>query len=271
MCACLASAVSPVVGSAAEAVFSFASYDRTLKSYVDDSGLVNYRGLKADSRDLDRFLGELAGFDVSSYDRGASVDQIAFWINAYNACTLKAIVDHFPIKPSIVRSFRYPQNSIRQIAGVWDRLTFTVMGRQVTLDEIEHDTLRKRFNEPRIHMALVCAAMGCPPLRNQPFQGSQLAAQLDDQTRRFLGDPGKFRIDRTESAVYLSPIFKWFGADFVKTYGPPAPFPHLGEVDSAVLAFIGRYVSLPEREFLERSEYAIQYLDYDWSLNEKKE
>ena len=141
---------------------------------------------------------------------------IAFWINAYNSLTLVAIIDHYPIKPTVVRSLVVPQNSILQIPGVWTKLKFPMMGGEVTLDSIEHENLRPNFNEPRIHMALVCAAMGCPRLLNRPYDAHELDSQLDNQTMIFLSNPKKFRIDKESNSVYLSSIFKWFGEDFVR-------------------------------------------------------
>ena len=136
----------------------------------------------------------------------------------------------------------YPKNSIRQISGVWDRLKFTVVGEKMTLEHIEHKILRVRFNEPRIHMALVCAAMGCPPPRNEPYVGDRLDQQLDDQTHRFLGNRDNFRIDRKENVVHLSSIFKWFAEDFVETYAPARNLGRHDEEVSAVLNFIARYL-----------------------------
>ena len=194
---------------------------------------------------------------------------MAFWINVYNALTLKAIVDHYPIQSSFLKSFVYPRNSIRQIPGVWDKLTFSVMGRDMTLDEIEHRVLRARFNEPRIHMALVCAAKGCPPLRNEQYTAAKLERQLDDQTNRFLSNAKKFRIDRENKTVYLSPIFDWFGDDFIKTYRANRAFQGYSAKERAVLNFVSRYLGDPDRMYLEKGGYSLSYLPYDWSLNEK--
>jgi hypothetical protein len=182
---------------------------------------------------------------------------------------LKAIIDHYPIKASFWRSLKFPRNSIRQIPGVWTDLKFPVMGQRMTLDEIEHGILRQKFNEPRIHMALVCAAMGCPPLRSEPYVGDKLNDQLNDQARRFLADPKKFKIDRNEGQVALSPIFKWFGEDFIRTYGTNAGFSRFQPKERAVLNFIQNYLSAADQEYLFKGDYAISYLGYDWSLNER--
>jgi hypothetical protein len=142
------------------------------------------------------------------------------------------------------------------------------MGRKLTLDEIEHEILRKQFKEPRIHMALVCAAMGCPQLRNVPYIGDTLDVQLTDQTRRLLQNSLKFRIDRGEGRVYLSSIFKWFGEDFVKTYSANGKFNRQSEIEGAVLNFVSQHLEEADRRYLATGAYSIKYLDYDWSLNE---
>jgi hypothetical protein len=240
-----------------------------LKTYVNQQGMVNYRGLKSNRGKLVSFAAAIDALSPDVYRKWSEKEKIAFWINAYNALTLKAIIDHYPIKAGFFKALAYPRNSIRQIPGVWDKLRFSVMGREMTLDEIEHATLRKEFNEPRIHLALVCAAMGCPPLRNEPYAGEKLDQQLDDQARHFLANPRKFAINPSQGKVYLSPIFKWFGGDFVKTYGTDKEFAGFSPAERAVLNFIVKYVNERDREFLLRGAYSISYLDYDWSLNEQ--
>lgn len=250
--------------------FGYCDFGALLQAYVDDEGMVKYGALEADRAKLDAFAGAIGSLDPAVFDTWADNEKIVFWINAYNGLTLKAIIDHYPIKPSFIASLRFPKNSIRQIPGVWEKLKFRVMGREMTLDEIEHANLRRNFNEPRIHMALVCAAMGCPPLRNEPYANDRLDSQLDDQTRRFLSDPLKFRIDREGGRVYLSSIFKWFGGDFVKTHGVDDAFAKHSRADRAVLNFISRYLDEADSGYLSTREYAIEYLDYDWSLNEQE-
>jgi len=277
MVACALAAVTPDVFAASEngkggadrSPFSYEDYGRVLQKYVDKNGLVAYTQLKANQDDLKSYLKRVADLDRAEYNKWGDNDRIAFWVNAYNGITLKAIVDHYPIKSSWWTSRFYPKNSIRQIDGVWDALKWDVMGSRMTLDGIEHETLRKHFNEPRIHMALVCAAMSCPELRNEPYVGFRFDKQLKDQTRQFLEKPKNFRIDRRSKRVYLSSIFKWFGEDFVKTYGPKSGFEHLDENERAVLNFISRHLSKANREYLTGAKVKVSYLDYDWSLNEK--
>ncbi len=251
-------------------VFEYDSYAKVLERYVNNRGLVDYRALKNNRGNLDMFVGTLASFTRDAYSRMDTEEQIAFWINAYNGLTLRLIVDHYPIQPGLFRRFIYPDNSIRQIPGAWDTKTFAVMGEAMTLDHIEHEILRRHFYEPRIHFALVCASLGCAELARKPYRGNSLDSILDAQTRVFLANPDKFRIDRASDAVYLSRYFDWYGEDFIKGYLPNAGFAGFGKAEQASLSFIAGYLSEEQAEYLRTGNYRIEYLDYDWSLNEQK-
>lgn len=256
--------------TAAVQAFSYGDYGSVLAAFVDTQGMVDYQALHAHRQGLDTFAAALGPLLPSTYSGWSEKDQIAFWINVYNALTLEAIIEHYPIQASLFRSVLFPQNSIRQIPGVWTKLQFEVLGKKVTLDQIEHQILRKEFNESRIHMALVCAGKGCPPLRNEPYTGDRLDEQFADQTKKFLSQADKFRIDRTRGRVYLSPIFSWFGGDFVKTYGgeeKPKAGPSAEE--KAVLNFIAAHLEANDRDYLDTANYNVVYLDYNWSLNEQ--
>jgi hypothetical protein len=249
--------------------FEYADYAAVLAKYDDANGLIDYKKLKAHPDKLDGFLSAMTSLDPKTYDRWGSEAKIAFWLNAYNALTLKVIIDHYPIHPTLFGALLYPKNSIRQIPGVWDKIQFDVMKKKVTLGEIEDEVLRKQFNEPRIHMALVCASLGCPILRNEPYVGDKLSAQLDDQSRRFLANPGKFSIDREKEKVWLSPIFKWFGTDFIQKYGNDKIRSGSSDAEKAVLNFVSGYISREDGDFIRNADFKIGYLDYDWSLNEQ--
>jgi hypothetical protein len=172
---------------------------------------------------------------------------MAFLINAYNAYTLQLIIDHHPVK------------SIKDIGsffkGPWDQPVVRLFGRTLTLNNLEHDIIRVDYQEPRIHFALVCAARGCPPLRNEAYLADRLEEQLDDQVRRFLATPDKNRVDASRRTVYLSPIFKWYGADFEKQHG-------------SVLAALQPYWPKASASVLAQGGFKIRYTDYDWSLNQ---
>ncbi len=215
---------------------------------------MRYAALKANPTGLDAFLASLAQGSQADLTKLNEADRVAFWINAYNAITLKTITTNYPIHASGFSALRYRASSIRQISGAWTNRDWTVLGKKMSLDDIEHETLRKQFHEPRIHMALVCAALGCPPLRNEPYEGARLGEQLDDQARRYLASPAGLRLDPGRGKVTVSSIFKWFASDFEPTGG--------------VRAFLARYAPEGPRAALADEGAKITYLDYDWTLNE---
>jgi hypothetical protein len=187
---------------------------------------------------------------------------MAFWINAYNLLTLRAIVDHYPIRGS--RFSLGPRNSIRQIDGVWTTLRWRVAGRDVTLDEIEHGMLRPEFGDARVHMALNCASKGCPPLRSEPYTATDLDRQLDDAARRYLATPAGSRV--IDGRLLVSRIFDWYGDDFIKQYA--AMHPGAGrETDRAIRGFVQQY-GPPAAAAAAKAGSTIRFLDYDWSLND---
>jgi len=248
---------------------AYDEYTAVLSRFVDDNGLVDYAGLRKERAPLDVFVDRLAREDRSVYDGWPAAEKIAWWINAYNGLTLRAVIDHYPIKGGVAPGADYPQNSIRRIPGVWDKLEFDVMGTKMTLDHIEHKILRAEFEEPRVHAALVCAAVSCPPLRREPFTGAGLDDQLEDQVRRFLARGGSFRIDREKNAVHLSSIFDWFGVDFAGFAGAVPVAGGLGAKEKAVLGFVASYLEGADRDYIASGEYTVAYTPYDWTLNER--
>lgn len=265
----LLSAVTIVAEENSEIAF-YEQYNRVLHNYVDTEGLVRYKALKENRQNLDTFVKQMATLSPQEFDTWSEQRKIAFWNNAYNALTLKAIIDHYPIQSSFVGSFTYPKNSIRQIPGVWKKLEHTVMGQKMTLDHIEHGILRKEFKEPRIHVALVCAAISCPPLRNEAFVTDSLDDQLKDQTKKFLARQSNFRVDMNKKAVFVSAIFDWFKDDFVTIYGDGKEIPGLNAAESAVIFFISTYHP-QHKDFLLAGNYSLSFSEYDWTLNEKNE
>jgi len=231
-----------------------------LKRYVADDR-VDYKGLKVDIHALDRYLDSTDGVSEAVFNAWAASERLAFLINLYNAATLKLILDHYPI------------TSIKKIGnffkGPWDQPVVRLFGETITLDNLEHDIIRKEYNEPRIHMALVCAAKGCPPLRREAYVAEKLDAQLEGQSRRFLASPAGLRIDRGRKVAYFSSIFKWYGKDFVEAYLPSSAFTGLDKTERAVANFCSRYLPESDRDYLKAGGYSVKYLDYDWSLNAK--
>ncbi|NEZ55779.1 DUF547 domain-containing protein [Adonisia turfae] len=230
-------------------------YDDVLSTYVDDSGWVNYADLQQSRQALDTFNNGLATVDDATLSSWSEEEQIAFWINAYNSLTLKSIVDQTPLKPSI-----------KDITGVWRLRKHPINEKEKTLNNIEHDVLRVDFDEPRLHAAIVCAAISCPPLRNEAFTGENLDAQLDEQVEQWLARPDGLKIDKAAGEVKVSKIFSWFGGDWIPSYGVDSGFTGSKE-ERAVLNFISQYVSDEDRAYLEAGDYQVSYFDYDWTLN----
>lgn len=234
------------------ATFDHSAFSALLAEVVDERGFVDYGVLAADPAPLDRYLGRLAATDPSAL---SDADRLAFWLNVYNAYTLKLIVDNYPIDSihDVVSGAFIPLvNTPFKVEFV------TVGGETMTLDGVEHGTIREEFDEPRIHFALVCAARSCPPLRAEAYVGDRLDAQLDDQARRFLTNPAKNRIPADDETIRLSKIFDWFGGDF-------------GDDDAARQAFLAPYFDGDVRDRLARGAFDVEFLSYDWSLNDTSE
>jgi hypothetical protein len=193
--------------------------------------------LKAAPVPLKTYLAEAGAVPETEFNSWDKTKQLAFLINLYNAATLQLIVDHYPVE------------SIKDIGGFfkgpWDQPAVPMFGKTITLNTLEHKIIRPNYHDPRVHMALVCAAKGCPILRNEAYTADQLDAQLDDQSRHYLATPAGLVIDREKGTASVSSIFKWYGDDF-----------------ESVPAFLETY-SGDSVEGLK-----IKYLSYDWSLNE---
>ena len=200
-----------------------------LQRHVDGNGRVDYGGFAREQAALDRYLATLA--ERTPEDDWTREERLAYWINAYNAYTIKLILDHQPVQ------------SIRDIDQPWERKWITLGGKSYSLNNIEHDIIRQRFNEPRVHFALVCAAKSCPPLPNEAFTAQNLNTLLQQRTRRFINDE-RFNVTQ-EAVVRVSPLFDWYGEDF-------------GEVREYLNDYLA--TDIPEGK-------EISFLDYDWSLN----
>ncbi len=218
------------------------SYRKLLKKYVKNGG-VDYRGFKNEERVLDRYLGVLEKTvlqDLSPSDR------LAFYINVYNAWTIKLILSAYPNLDSIKdlgNLFRSP----------WSKRIVTIDDGIFTLDEIEHEILRPLFNDPRVHFALSCTAKSCPPLKSEPFEGNIIDRQLDEATSSFLNDRHNNYLEGR--ILWVSRIFKWFPEDF----------------GGDIIGFFIKYATGDFRNRLieEKGGIKIKYLAYDWSLNDQ--
>lgn len=214
--------------------------------YTDHASTVNYQSLKTDRPKLNKYLQSLSAVSEKDFKKFSKNQQMAFLINAYNAFTLQLILDHMPIA------------SIKKIGGwfksPWKMEFIDLLGGKRHLDWIEHETLRKNYNEPRIHFAVNCASIGCPRLRNEAFTADQLEAQLDEQTRDFLKDKTRNRIEG--GTLFVSKIFQWFDEDFTKDGSTVQKF---------VLPYMVADAKL--RQQLEKGDLKLKYTDYDWDLN----
>ncbi len=213
-----------------------------LKTHVTD-GRVDYDGFKQDEARLDQYLAVLSTTDPQALSRR---HQFAFYINAYNAFTIKLILTRYP-----------GINSIKEISSFfsnpWSKKFIPLNGFTVSLDHIEHDILRPRFKDPRVHFAINCAAKSCPPLSGTPYEGDTLETRLDERARQFINDPKNTFLKG--STLFISRIFKWFEDDFS---GNPQ-------------GFIRQYADAPLKQALkeasDRGEIHLEYLHYDWTLN----
>ena len=223
--------------------FDHSAFDSLVREFVDEAGLVDYQGLQGRANDLNSYIRTIrqAPFEAMSRD-----GKLALLINAYNAFTLRLILDHYPL------------DSIRDIPSDerWDAVRWNVAGKTYSLNQIEHEEIRPKFAEPRIHFALVCAAIGCPKLRNEAFEPERLEAQLEDQTRYVHTHERWFSFDEQSNVARLTSLYNWYGGDFVQEAG-------------SVLEFAAQYSSPLRRTLDEEEDVTIDWLDYDWSLNEQ--
>ncbi len=229
--------------------FDFSDWDVLVKKYVAPQtsegvrfNAVDYAGLKNDAV-FSGLVSRLVSYHPESLKSRKA--KLSFWINVYNILAAKMITDHYPLE------------SIKDVGNffkpVWKRTAGSVGGVERTLNDIEHEILRK-MNEPRIHVAIVCASISCPDLRPETYTAEKLDEQLHDQMEKFLQSGTKgMRLDEKKNRVYLSSIFKWFAEDFASRGG--------------VLNFIAQYVSAEDRKVLADAKIKISYLHYNWKIN----
>ncbi|WP_345049866.1 DUF547 domain-containing protein [Hymenobacter glaciei] len=221
-----------------------AGWNTIVKQYVNQQGLVNYRGLRTDSLALNAYIQDLGSHMPSK--SWTDNDRLAYWINAYNAYTVQLIVRNYPVK------------SIKDLGGdkifvntPWDKHFIHLGGQAYSLNDIEHRIIRKQFKDNRIHLALVCAAMSCPRLRNEAYTGPSLTAQLDDQGRDFLNNPAKNKLTPIDKPQ-VSAIFSFYPKDFTKNGS------------KSVQEFVNRYATTKINP-----SATLRYLTYNWALNEQ--
>ena len=260
----LAFALATVVPRAQESAVETRrrNLDQVLDLYVRD-GYVYYRALRQERRLLDAYLNGVA---TASTDSASRDEQLAFWLNAYNALALRTVIDHTPIPQ---RSREYPPGSIRQIPGAFERLTHRVAGRTVTLDQIEQ-TILPAFKDPRVYFALGRGAVGSGRLRSEAFTAAGLERQLTEVANECVTHAQCVAIDRAQNKVLVSSIFSWREKEFSAAYADKAApaFSSRSPIERAVLAFVEPKLLTTERDFLATNEFRVEYAPFDWSLND---
>jgi len=219
-----------------------------LKESVKD-GLVNYKAIKKQPEALNSYIDLLSKVDEATFNKWSKDEQLAYLINIYNAVTIKLVADNYPVK------------SIKDIdkegEGPWKLKVVNLFSGKISLDSLEHEIIRKDYNEPRIHFALVCAAIGCPKIPNKSFIASKLDQQLDERARLFLSEKDINFIDKDQKVIYLSPIFDWFMDDFKRN-------------SNSVISYIQNYFPRSDIQNIDLSRFKIKYTEYDWGLNDIK-
>lgn len=223
-------------------------FDTILRKYVNGD-YFDYGKLKEnteDSRRFDRFLAWQGQADLSAMSHP---EQIAFYINAYNACCIKGILDHYPVKT--------PQD----IAGFFDQLKFEVAGESLTINQIESDRLIAKYRDMRAHFAIVCSDRSCLPLKPGAYNGGELDAALEGTAKRFVASPKHFRVDRDKKVVYVSKIFDWHGKNFLDDEKRAV-------TENRPELYLRPWLDEEARQLLESGEYRLEFIDWDWTLNE---
>ncbi len=215
-------------------------WDAQLGAYVNDAGFVDYEGWRKDTARLEAYL-DLVRAHHPNKEHWTPDERLAYWINAYNAFTVELILDHWP-----VTGIKDIKDGTSFINSVWDIKFIEIEGHSYDLNNIEHGFIRPKFEDQRIHMAVNCASVSCPQLRNEAFVAERLSAQLDDQSERFFAS---FRNEVSADPPKVSSIFKWYAPDF--EWG-----------GSTLRAFVEKYSGTSIDPGAE-----LQYLDYDWSIN----
>ena len=239
---------------------SHSRWDSILKKYVVKQGAstkVKYLELQKDRTGLEAYLKEVQAVKLTEYKAWTESQKLAFLFNSYNALTVDLILKNTsPQKP--LQSIKDIGNLIR---NTWKIKFFTFLGESSHLDHIEQEIARPQFDEPRMHFAFNCAAIGCPNLIDQAFVSERLNQQLDQATKDFLSDTSRNRLSKDGKTIELSQIFNWYGEDFEKS----KKFKSLNN-------FLATYMALPEKTAIQvrSGDIKLKYLDYDWSLNKAK-
>jgi hypothetical protein len=238
------------------------NFDQLLDLYVR-GGDVYYRAIKSEWAKLDGYVSQLA---TASVEKAPRDEQIAFWLNAYDALVLRTVIDHYPIQG---RSSEYPARSIRQIPGAFERLTHRVAGRTLTLDQIEQSIL-SGFHDPRLFFAIGRGAVGSGRLRSEAFTAARLEEQLAEVAAECVSRAQCISIDRENGKVGLSAIFSWREKEFAAAYADKAPaaFAARSPIERAAIAFVMPKLLGIEKEYIAKNTFQVAYTPFDWTLND---
>ena len=251
---------------------SHAAWNALLKKHVvlidgGKASRVSYAAFQQERAALKDYLGTLSRVTQAEFDGWSKAQQIAFLINAYNAFTIEKVLTRYPDIKSIWDFGKVFGNPFK------DRF-FTLLGRESSLDRLEHETLRKpgAYGEPRVHFAVNCASIGCPMVREEAYVAARLDAQLEDQTRRFLSDRTRNRYDAESGRLEVSKLFDWYPEDWSSGYrgyeGKGAPIRSREQFLSGYAALLA---DAPDsRRRIQEQRATIRFLDYDWALNDAK-
>ncbi len=228
------------------------AWNEILKNYVVPgkiSTLFKYKALKANVSLLNSYLKHLESVSDSDFQKFNKKQKLSFWINAYNAYTVKLIINHYPLKS--IKDIKGEGGFLGVGASPWKIKFIKLLGKMLSLDNVEHDIIRKDFDEPRIHFAVNCASMGCPSLSNKAFSAKDLDKHLEDVSNAFINNLQKNKFDLKSKTFYASKIFKWYGSDFNKKFGS-----------------YKKFIKTLRPELSDLEQFKVIWNNYGWNLNE---
>ncbi len=240
-----------------------AAFDAVLAAHVQD-GWVDYAALKASPKALDTWLGQVAKVSQSELSEWSKNHQIAFYINAYNGHALRIVRDRYPIRG---KNSEFPESSIQQIPDVW-KLPIDIAGETLNLDKVEKEIVLGELGTYKAHFGFVCASVGCPALKNEAFHGGTLDRELNLAAQVFLRSPQGAQVDRKAKKLRVSQLFNWYAADFAHLRGTAATVQQVFAERAPIIEFVGSYLEKADRDWIRRGNYDLEYLPYDWTLND---
>jgi hypothetical protein len=265
---CAAIRPVPEAGLQPTGTFSHEAFDRMLKRFVDERGFVDYGALKNDPQALERYYSLIARYSPDSHPGLflTEAHKLAYWINAYNASSIKIVLTYYPISSVLDVRIPFPFFFLPDKAGFFLFQRISLGGETTSLYYLEKGVIRKRFAEPRVHFALNCSSRGCPKLPLTAFSGERLDGELDREARKFLSEERNLRVDHEEKAIYISDIFDWYRGEFLDWYKERFP-----EEEATLVDYISLYLPPERSDELKRlaGTYEVRFVPYDWLLNDQ--